>query len=520
MVLRLVALILAAWPADSMGDEIRRGIYYRNRHLNFEMWIPRGFTRCEKPSEPLTIAEFSGGSRGATRICFCNQRIKNQHAFTFRIDSVVEKQLHGARREPVDGFMANGRPAPVIVVHLLELPSSTFECNFIYFGLDTGKHLVWANMHVPEGRIKPALAELRWMMGTFRSYGPAGLDSYLSGQQIHEGTGLTYRPPMNFDGKSGSADPNLVFWGTRPDRRDLIVIAVAGAGSLEGVLRAQAGTDVPDQEPWVFPHPIRWKALGSFFAPKGKGARSGRALAAVLLDDGSVLTVSVRGDRAARERLVRIAELVVMSLDVVDMEAIRERVAGVVRALTDASRRGDRSEILKQLDVLSEHLYLREARTAMARSIWKIKSNKAQKKAIRALARSGRTDVKPFLFNALKRRDIQKRLGIVSALLEALSLFGDVETLTILSKYARHGHPHVAAAAIRGFGNFSRFKNLALRKLISVMKKEERQGMRKTDDARERWSELKPVYREALEKLTGIPLKSSKEAMKWLKGRK
>lgn len=285
-------------------------------------------------------------------------------------------------------------------------------------------------------------------------------------------------------------------------------------------MAALAGTDVPDREPWVFPHPIRWKALGSFYAPKGKDARSGRALAAVLLDDGSVLTVSVRGDRVARERLVWIAELVVMSLDVVDMEAIRERVAGVIQALTDASRSGDRSGILEHLDVLSEHLYLREARTALARSIWQIENNKAQKKAIRALARSGRMDVKPFLFNALKRRDVQKRLGIVSALLEALSLFGDVETLTILSKYSRHEHLHVAAAAIRGFGNFSRFKNLALKKLISVMKKEEREGKRKTDDVRERWSELKPVFREAMEKLTGTPIESSMEAMKWLKGRK
>jgi len=520
---RLLLLVLAVCGStlpihqESLTAQPRRGTYYRSSYLEFEMWVPEGFSPAERSASSLSVAGFESKSGPVRHVGVFNRPLRDRYEFDRYIDHNVKTLYRGAAVEPLDDFEANGRMASVFLIRVKNVISPPNPEDVIFAGLDNGSQWICLSLLIRKGELDSALAELRWMMATFRRYGRAGLDPLMHAPRTHEGTGLVYRVPKGFYEVVDAEDPDVIFRAVEPTSRATLTLTIQAAAALKSALETAGGAGAPDRKPLAVHNGLRWDSLGAFY-PLGNGdGRRGRALVAVTMDDHRVLMIRVEGSSDRRERLVRAAELVCMSLDAVDLERIRRRVEAAVRALEQASEDRDRSAMFEQLEILADHFFMRAARQAVARACFELSNKAAQKKAITLLGRAGHQDLKPFLLEALERRDVKEQLGIVAALLAALGRIADPATLSVFAKHARHEHPHVAAAAIRAFGRFSGHRTEALEKLIRVMRKEERAARRSRTGAQARWAELEPAFHEALNALTGETIRSSGDARRWLR---
>jgi len=199
--------------------------------------------------------------------------------------------------------------------------------------------------------------------------------------------------------------------------------------------------------------------------------------------------------------------------------AARAAVDQAAPALEAARKNRKTDQVKAELEVLARYPFLEKAASGMARCITQVDDRSTQVQVAKALAGADTDTILPDLIKDIRHFQSKKRHDVVAALLTALGSVQGPRAVPVLFKFARRGTGIEAAAAVRALGHYEIKKDRVVKDVISLMRKAESAARKADHQARERWLEVGPAFREALKRLTGRRFTDAAQAEAWLRSR-
>lgn len=516
----LMVLLTLTWLAPSLRSQpASRGLYYRHQEKQFELWIPAGFKEKKaegKKADAKHLAEFEGGRGNAhlIRLEMCRSKSIGEFVTLTRQRSMTDFPGVDMRVFKSEGV---GRlPAAICLLKYLDANVSFRGFELIEVGVHLGQGaLLRILVYLPKGRSEGALEEARAMAATARQSGERGLDPFLGARRLHLATGVSYRPLLGMEESAAAAKDPRIYAGTSTPSGIALTLEKTEHATIPEAIESARGSDREAEAPWKFPHPGELELRGAVYASGDDKTR--KVVVAVRKKTGPIYRLTCTGGKADEGALVRAAELVGMSLDVVDVAAARGKASTAAADLARALKKRDTSGIREQVKTLAFLTFLPEARQSLESELCRLQDPQATTEAIRALGVTRDESLLPALIKAAK---YTRNQGWTDALIADLGALGQVrgpKAVPVLVKQVQRDDPEVRAAAIRALGYYVEQKMKVLKDLVRLMKKEEASGKKASPVARERWQTLEPAFKEALYRLSGETFDSARDAQKWLK---
>jgi len=509
------------FPAPAQRP-VPRGVYHRNEEPPFEIWIPRGLTERKQDAASLKVdVLFCGRTSGAHQIGFrFTSAYPDLPTFVTAVKNSLDSQFTRCTVEVHSDEKSGGRNAVIIHAKDLEGDSRLQGQELLRAGiLLSGETIFTIGMFLDKGNTERAFEQLRWMMSTLKRPGEKGLDPYLQPRRMDRATGLSFRPPRGFDPIEKAEDANPVFTAENREAGMRFSLHPSDRTAIEKVLRDRGkGLDRSGRSR-TFPHAGSCRLVGAIYR-EPKDSTWGRVIVAAKFEkSGRCFALEVAGPLEARESLIRTAELAGMGLDHVDLVAARAAVDQAAPALEAARRNRKTDQVKAELEVLARYPFLEKAASGMARCITQVDDRSTQVQVAKALAGADTDTILPDLIKDIRHFQSKKRHDVVAALLTALGSVQGPRAVPVLFKFARRGTGIEAAAAVRALGHYEIKKDRVVKDVISLMRKAESAARKADHQARERWLEVGPAFREALKRLTGRRFTDAAQAEAWLRSR-
>lgn len=510
--------ILAAWTGPSPDPNVSRGTYYQDKDHGFEIWIPRGYARLPKESRKVAevIACFSGGINGGSSVDFLKPEKMTISKYIKRWNDAAKKRLPGCEIETIRDVDACGHKAVILWHKNLDGTEAYKGREFFHAGVPMGDGSVMdVLMYLKAGKGESALEEMRWMLGTIRYTGNAGLDAYLCCRRVDKKTGICFRPPKGFIQKKVGIE-NSVYVGVEKEKDFRLELCKTDEVSLEAVIESGKNLGKQTLDVWKIQLPGEAALQGTFYTSGDQGW----AQVAVKVKKNVICCIKCFGKKSPEEPLLRTAELVGLNLDFIDIQSAAEEAKTAIAALESAMSRKDSARILAQIKILIRYPFLNRVSTALIKNLPKMKDEKHQVAVAEALATQSQPDLSSALLNVARNGRIRKNPVVLAAVLKTLGASRCKKAISLLHDHAKRGENRVAAAAILALGHYAEHRKRVIRKLVKLMIRAEKDGNKGDFAARERWELLLPAYQTALLNLTGESFRTAAEADIWAKQKK
>jgi hypothetical protein len=529
MLLRLaVVAILAVFcaPALSAQSPVTRGHYYRCDEPAFEMWIPGGFTvhallEQDKERRDEMKARFRGTPPGLNQLAvqIYEAALTDLDLFLKRLDTATREGCEGATHEVKARFEAGPFPAAITLTSNYANADERHHGLVRVIGALQFDEVTTIQLtgYAEAADSVLALEQMRWMLATARRPGEAGLDPFLARRRVDTETGLSYRPPRGLTAAAPSEGASFLYRGEGGKPARTVTISPAAGRDLGAVVKAFGRGKVALGGRRLFPHEpgVDAEVFGGLYRADDKSRAF--AVLAVRLGKEHMYRVVAEGPLAARDKLLRTAELTAMGFRHVDVGAARKEVADAQGALEAAKQARDGAAVGAAVAVLVKHPYLEGVPAALAGALRYLPDPAAIGAAVTALASHGSTAQLPEVLDAVRYYRAKHEAPALAALVPVLATLRGKRAATMLFALARRPEVEPAAAAVRALGHYREPPYHAAKKLVSLMIRAEKAGHSTKVEERERWKILQPIYVEALKRLTGQTFATAAEARAWLR---
>ncbi len=505
--------------ACAVGEtQVKRGLYFKNYNLGFELWIPKGFKKSDskKPLEGV-VAGFYGNKSGCFSITIEDTKADSLNQYIEELPQSSITQFPGCEIETIKNLKAGGKPSAILVLTKLDNNEDFKRTEMICAVLETSRgHIIDLTVYHKKGSGKAAMKIMRWMMSTYLLPGESGLDPFMEKREMDLSTGLSYRLPPEFEKKPCKDAENLMYEFIQSSTKDRILVKRSGKPTLFKAMDAEALNEKVEART-RFSHPDGHDLLGTFCVPKEEKGDIGRALFGIRFKNGPRFCISVYGKISRRNELMRAGELMCKSLKYTDVSAAHKEVENAVEGLKLARKKRKTDQIEYNVKIIAGHIYLPSARKALCKVLVSLDEEAIQVTIIRALGNSGQQDVAPTFIRSLKNSKIKKKPVVIQALLEGLGKVQSSKALKLIFKFAQAGDKSTRSTAIRALGEHKKQKSQVTKMLLSLFKKLESSASKGSYSDRELLQDLKPALQDAFQSLLGKRVYASVDVEEILK---